>query len=130
VETYSKEIRELGDAIVQLNVLQARELGEYIRDQYGIIASSAVECRVREESAFVPNAEKVETLVDVLLTEVPDTAKIGTIKVVRALKGLGLKESKDLVESTPVAVWTHVTADEGQKLKAAIEEAGAKVVLK
>ncbi len=129
METYSKEIRELGDAIVQLNVLQARELGEYIRDQYGIIASSAVECRAQEESAITPKAEDVVTLVDVVLTEVPDAAKIGTIRVVRALKGLGLKESKDLVESTPVAVWTRVTADEGRQLKLAIEEAGAKVVL-
>lgn len=130
METYSKEIRELGDAIVQLNVLQARELGEYIRDQYGIIASSAMECRSREEPSEAPKTEDAVELVDVVLSEVPDMAKIGVIKVVRALKGLGLKESKDLVESAPVAVWARVTADEGQKFKTAIEEAGAKVVLK
>jgi large subunit ribosomal protein L7/L12 len=130
VETYSKDVRELGDAIVQLNVKQARELGEYIRDQYGIVASSAMECREREEGTVSTKVEAVVTLVDVVLTEVPDASKIGTIKVVRALKGLGLKESKDLVESAPVAVWSGVTADEGQKLKAAVEEAGAKVVLK
>jgi len=130
VETYSKEIRELGDAIVQLNIKQARELGEYIRDQYGIVASTAMECRDRNDGTVSTKVEAVATLVDVVLNKVPDVAKIGTIKVVRAMKGLGLKESKDLVESAPVVVWTGVTADEGQKLKAAIEEAGASAELK
>lgn len=130
METYSKEIRVLGDAIVQLNIKQARELGEYIRDQYGIVASTAMECRDRNEGTVSTKVEAVATLVDVVLNKVPDAAKIGTIKVVRALKGLGLKESKDLVESAPVVVWTGVTADEGQKLKAAIEEAGASAELK
>lgn len=129
METYSKEIRELGDAIVQLNVLQARALGEYIRDQYGIIASSAMECR-REEPSVSPKVEDAVELVDVMLMEVPEMARIGVIKVVRALKGLGLKESKDLVESTPIALWARITVEEGQKFKAALEETGAKVVLK
>lgn len=130
METYSKEIRELGDAIVQLNVLQARELGEYIRDQYGIIASSAVECRVRDDNSEPVSVSDEVALVDVLLTEVPSMSKIGVIKVVRELKGLGLKESKDLVEKVPVAVGVRVTAEEGAKFKAALEDAGAKVVLK
>jgi large subunit ribosomal protein L7/L12 len=77
-------------------------------------------------------AEEVEekTAFDVVLDEVPADKKIAVLKVVRELTGLGLKEAKDLVESTPKAVKEGASKDDAEAAKKKLEEAGAKASVK
>ena len=70
-----------------------------------------------------------KTEFDVILTN-PGANKIGVIKVVRELTGLGLKEAKELVDNTPKAIKENVSKDEAESIKAKLEEAGAKVEIK
>ena len=124
--SWNSEIKKLGDAIVGLTLMQAKELGDYLKDEYGIepagggvvvaagpAAAGAGEAAAEEKTAF-----------DVILKAIGDK-KIQVIKEVRALTGLGLKEAKDLVEGAPKPVKTGLTKDEAEAAKKQLEGAGA-----
>ena len=126
--TWSGEIKKLGDAIVALTVLQAKELGDYLEDVHGIKAAAAVGVAVAAPGGGAPAAVEKDTF-DVVLVSVGDK-KIPVIKVVREITSLGLKEAKDLVEGAPKAVREGVAKKEAEDLKKKLEEVGAKVELK
>ncbi|KPJ77218.1 MAG: hypothetical protein AMK72_01490 [Planctomycetes bacterium SM23_25] len=128
--TWDKKIKDLGDKIVGLTVLQAKELGDYLEDVHGIKAAApaAVGMFAAAPGAGA-EAEAEKDSFDVVLTGAGDK-KIPVIKVVREITSLGLKEAKDLVESAPKAVREGVTKDEAEQLKRKLEEAGASVELK
>ena len=128
--TWDKKIKDLGDKIVGLTVLQAKELGDYLEDVHGIKAAApaAVSMFAAAPGAGA-EAEAEKDSFDVVLTGAGDK-KIPVIKVVREITSLGLKEAKDLVESAPKAVREGVTKDEAEQLKRKLEEAGASVELK
>jgi len=128
--TWTKDIKALGDKIVGLTVLEAKELGDYLEEVHGIKAAAApVGVAMAMPGAGAAEAEEEKTIFDVILTGAGDK-KIPVIKAVREITSLGLKEAKDLVESAPKAVREGVTKDEAEELKKKLEEAGASVELK
>lgn len=127
--TYADDIKGLGDQIVGLTLIQAKNLADYLENVHGIkpAAGGAVMMAAGPAAAAAPAEEKTEF--DVVLAEIGGN-KIGVIKVVRAATGLGLKEAKDLVEAAPKPIKTGVSKEDADKLKKELEEAGAKVEVK
>ncbi len=113
-----------------MTVLELVELKNKIEEEWGITAAAPVAVAAPGGAAGGDGAAAEEkTSFDVVLTS-PGAAKIGVIKVVRAVTGLGLKEAKDLVDSAPAAVKEGVNQEEADAVKAQLEEAGASVELK
>jgi large subunit ribosomal protein L7/L12 len=126
--TWNAKIKEIGDAIVGLTVLQAKELGDYLEEVHGIkAAAGGMMMAAPAAAAAAPVVEK-DTF-DVVLVSVGDK-KIPVIKVVREITSLGLKEAKDLVESAPKPIREGLQKKEAEDLKKRLEEVGAKVELK
>jgi large subunit ribosomal protein L7/L12 len=111
-----------------MTVLELVELKKKIEDEWGITAAAAVAVAAPGGGGAPAEAEE-QTAFDVMLTSAGQ-AKIGVIKVVRAVTGLGLKEAKDLVDGAPAAVKEGVNKEEADSVKAQLEEAGATVELK
>jgi large subunit ribosomal protein L7/L12 len=127
---WSAETKELGDKIVGLSLLQAKELSDYLKEVHGIEpASGGAVMMAAPGGGGEEAADEGPTTVDVVLTSA-GSAKIPVIKAVREITGLGLKEAKALVDSAPAPVKEGVEPEEGEKLKAQLEEAGATVELK
>jgi len=128
---WSSEIKKLGDKIVGLTLMQAKELGDYLKAEYGIepAAGGAVMMTGPAPVAGAATEQAEEkTSFDVILKEFGDK-KIQVIKEVRALTGLGLKEAKDLVDSVPKPVKQGLGKEEAEAAKKQLEAAGAVVEL-
>src|SRR5437867_3333528 len=126
---FSGKIKQLGDNIVGLTILEAKDLGDYLEEVHGIKpAAGAVAIAPTQGPGPAPVAEE-KTSFDVALENF-GANKIAVIKVVRAATGLGLKEAKDLVEGAPKTVKEGLPKAEAEKLKKELEDAGAKVALK
>jgi large subunit ribosomal protein L7/L12 len=115
------------ESLGSLTVLELVELKNKIEEEWGITAAAPV-AAAAPAAAGGEVAEEKSTF-DVVLTN-SGQGKIGVIKVVRAVTGLGLKEAKDLVDSAPAAVKEGVNQEEADAVKAQLEEAGASVELK
>jgi large subunit ribosomal protein L7/L12 len=127
------EIKELGDKIAGLTLLQAKALSDYLKDAHGIEAAAggAVMMAPAAGGAGAPAEEEKKSAFDVMLIKVPDqTKKIAVIKIVREITGLGLKEAKDLVDKAPQAVKNGVPTEDAEAMKAKLEKEGALVELK
>jgi large subunit ribosomal protein L7/L12 len=115
------------EELSKLTVLEAAELSKKLEEVWGVSAAAPVAVAAAAPVAAAVEEEKTEF--DVILTEV-GAAKIGVIKVVREITGLGLTEAKAIVESAPKAIKEAVSKDEANSVKAKLEAAGAKVELK
>lgn len=126
-----EEIKSLGDQIADLTLKQAKGLSDYLKDAHGIEPAAGGAVMVAAGGAGAGGAEEAaeQTAFDVILTGFGDK-KIGVIKEVRAATGLGLKESKELVEGVPSKVKEGVSKDEAEELKKKLEEAGASAEIK
>jgi large subunit ribosomal protein L7/L12 len=126
---------DLLEAIDKMTVLELSEFIKRFEERYGVTAAApaAVAAAPAAGSAggdgAAPAAAEEQTEFTATLTEIGPN-KIPVIKVVRELTGLGLKEAKDLVDASPKAVKEGITKDEAEKIKAALEEQGAKVEIK
>ena len=116
------------DELGKMSVLDLVELKNKIEEEWGITAAAPVAAAAPAAAGGGEAAEEKSTF-DVVLTN-SGQAKIGVIKVVRAVTGLGLKEAKDRVDSAPAAVKEGVNQEEADSVKAQLEEAGASVELK
>jgi large subunit ribosomal protein L7/L12 len=128
---WSSEVRKLGDKIVSLTLMQAKELGDYLKDEYGIEpAAAGAVVMAGPAAAGGPAAEEAQekTSFNVILKEFGDK-KIQVIKEVRALTALGLKEAKDLVDNVPKPVKEGLSKEEAEAAKQQLEAAGAVVEL-
>ena len=126
----SPEIRELGDRLSKLTLVEAVSLADYLKDAHGIEPAAGAAMMMAPSGAGAAAVEEEEqTAFDVILKEFGDK-KIGVIKVVRALTSLGLKEAKDLVEGVPQPVKQGVTKEEAEEARKQLEEAGAVVEVK
>ena len=113
-----------------MTVLELVELKNKIEEEWGITAAAPVAVAAPAGAGGGDGAAAEEkSSFDVVLTSA-GAGKIGVIKVVRAVTGLGLKEAKDLVDSAPAAVKEGVNQEEADAVKAQLEEAGASVELK
>jgi large subunit ribosomal protein L7/L12 len=124
---WSSEIKKLGDKIVGLKLMQAKELGDYLKAEYGIEPVGGGVVSVAGPAAQGPAEEADEkTSFDVILKEFGDK-KIQVIKEVRALTSLGLKEAKDLVEAAPKPVKEGLSKEDAEAAKKQLEAVGAVV---
>ncbi len=123
---FSVEVKELGDKIVKLTLLQAKELGDYLKEVHGIEPAAGAAVMMAGPAAGGAGAAAAEekTSFDVILKEIGDK-KIQVIKEVRALTGLGLKEAKDLVDGAPKTVKEGISKADAEAAKKQIESAGA-----
>ena len=119
-------IEEFIETLKGLTVLELKDLVNALEEAFGV---SAAPVAVAAPAAGGGAAVEEKSSFDVFLTEV-GASKMGVIKAVKTLTGLGLKEDKDLVDSAPKEIKKGVNKEEAEKIKAALEEAGAKVELK
>ena len=117
------DIKALAEELVNLTVKDVQELATILKEEYGIEPAAAAVVAVAGPAAA---AEAEQTEFDVILKSA-GAAKLGVVKAVKEATGLGLKESKDIVDKAPVAVKEKVSKAEAEALKAALEEAGADV---
>lgn len=123
------DIKALAEQLVNLTIKEANELAAVLENEYGIKpAAAAVAVAAAPAGEAAPAAEE-QTEFTVVLKEA-GANKIGVIKEVRALTGLGLKEAKDLVDGAPSTVKESVSKEEAEAIKAKLTEAGATVELK
>ena len=121
---------EILEKLKSLTLLEAADLVKQIEETFGVsaAATAAPVMMAGVPGAAEPEEEKTEF--DVVLEEVPKDKKIAILKVVRSITGLGLKEAKEMVESTPKAIKEATTKDDAEDTKKKLEEAGAKVSVK
>lgn len=115
-ETFIEDLKSM-------SVLELNELVKAIEEEFGVTAAAPVAMVAAEAVAEGP------TEVSVILTAA-GSSKVGVIKVVRELTGLGLKEAKDLVDSAPAPIKEGIQPEEAEAVKAKLEEAGASVEVK
>jgi large subunit ribosomal protein L7/L12 len=122
------DLQKIVDDLSSLTVLEAADLAKMLEEKWGVSAAAAVAVAAGGGAAAAAPAEE-KTEFTVVLAAAGEK-KIEVIKEVRALTGLGLKEAKDLVEGAPKPVKEGVNKEEADKIKAALEKAGAKVEFK
>ncbi len=120
------DLNAILDSIKELKLLEVAELVKMMEEEFGVSAAAPVMVAAAGDGAGAA-AEKTEF--DVILADA-GAKKLGVIKVVRGITGLGLKEAKALVDECPKPIKEAVSKDEAEKIKAELEEAGAKVELK
>jgi large subunit ribosomal protein L7/L12 len=125
---FSAKVTELGNNILGLTLKEAKDLGDFLKEQ-GIEPAAGGMMMAAAPAAAPAEKEEEKTNFDVVLKAAGEK-KIQVIKVVREATGLGLKEAKDLVEGAPKNVKEGVTKQESEDAKKQLEEAGATVEIK
>jgi large subunit ribosomal protein L7/L12 len=123
----SEKITNILEEIKSLTILELNDLVKAVEEEFGVSAAAPVGV-VAAAGAAAPAAEE-KTEFDVILASFGSN-KLGVIKAVREITGLGLKDAKDMVEGAPKTVKEGVSKDEAEKVKAALTEAGATVEIK
>ena len=124
--SFSDDIKSMGDKIVGLTLLQAKELGDYLKEEHGIEPAAGAVAVAAAPEGEGAEAEEEKTAFDVVLKEIGDK-KIQVIKEVRAATGLGLKEAKALVDQAPKTVKEGLSKEDAETLRKTLEEAGATI---
>ena len=120
------DVKAIAEQLVNLTVKEVQELSTILKDEYGIEPAAAA---VVVAAGGGGEAAAAKTSFDVILVEA-GAAKLGVVKIVKDLTGLGLKESKDLVDGAPKPLKEGVSKEEAESIKKQLEEAGAKVEVK
>ncbi|MBP6756608.1 MAG: 50S ribosomal protein L7/L12 [Bacteroidia bacterium] len=120
------DVKAIAETLVNLTVKEVQELATVLKDEYGIEPAAAA---VVVSAGGGGDAAAAKTSFDVILVEA-GAAKLGVVKVVKDLTGLGLKEAKDLVDGAPKPVKEGISKEEAESIKKTLEEAGAKVEVK
>nr|YP_009332628.1 ribosomal protein L12 [Membranoptera weeksiae]YP_009332848.1 ribosomal protein L12 [Membranoptera tenuis]AHZ94642.1 ribosomal protein L12 [Membranoptera weeksiae]AKL79104.1 ribosomal protein L12 [Membranoptera tenuis] len=130
----SDKINNIIENLKSLTLLEAAELVKQIEEVFDVDASSASNSNMvmmaTDNNNLLNNEIEEKTEFDVVLEEVPSAKKIAVLKVVRSLTSLGLKEAKELVESTPKMIKESTSKEDAEEIKAKLEEVGAKVSIK
>lgn len=127
---FDSAIKEIGDKIVGLTLLQAQSLADYLKDTYGIEPAAAGGVVMAAAPAGAEAAAEEQTEFDVIIKG-PGAKKLQVIKVVRAARSdLGLKEAKELVDTAPKAMLEGISKEDAEKWKKELETAGADVEIK
>ena len=121
------DVKALAEELVNLTVKDVQELANILKEEYGIEPAAAAVVVADGGAAAAGPAEQTEF--DVILKSAGQ-AKLGVIKAVKEVLGLGLKEAKELVDGAPATLKEKVSAAEAEQIKSALEEQGAEVVVK
>lgn len=122
------ELKELAEQLVNLTVKEVSDLATILEEEYGIKPAAAAAV-VAGPAAGGAEAAAEQTEFDVILTSF-GSAKLAVVKAVKSELGVGLKEAKALVDAAPAALKEGISKDDAEKLKAALEGAGASVEVK
>ena len=120
------DVKAIAETLVNLTVKEVQELAQILKDEHGIEPAAAA---VVVAAGGGGDAAAAKTSFDVVLLEA-GAAKLGVVKLVKDLTGLGLKEAKELVDGAPKPVKEGISKEEAESMKKALEEAGAKVEVK
>jgi|UniRef100_UPI00404A4B5B large subunit ribosomal protein L7/L12 len=123
------DLKDFAEQLVNLTVKEVNELAKILKDEYGIEPAAAAVAVAAGGGAGAGEAAEEQTEFTVVLKSA-GASKLGVVKLVKELTGLGLKEAKELVDNAPSNVKEAVSKDEAEGLKASLEEAGAEVELK
>jgi ribosomal protein L7/L12 len=126
MEEIKMTIEQIIDAIKEMKVLELNELVKKAEEEFGVSAAAPVAVGV---AAGPAEAAEEKSEFDIILAEA-GASKVGVIKVVREVTGLGLKDAKDLVDGAPKPIKEGVSKDEAEEIKTKLEAAGAKVEVK
>ena len=118
------DVKSLAESLVGLTVKEVQELAEFLKSEYGIEPAAATVVASADGGGAVAAEEK--TSFDVILKSA-GAAKLGVVKIVKELTGLGLKEAKDLVDGAPKAIKEGVDKATAEEIKNKLTEAGAEV---
>jgi len=123
------DIKVIAEQLVNLTVKQVKELTDLLKSEYGIEpAAAAAAVAAPTQAADSAQVEEKSTF-DIILKS-PGGQKLNVVKLVKEITGLGLKESKDLVDASPKPVKEGVSKEEAESIKARLEEVGAEVEVK
>jgi len=126
---WSADIKKLGDKIVALTLMQAKELGDYLKEEHGIEPAAGGAVMMAGPAVQAQSEEKAEkTSFNVILKEFGEK-KIQVIKEVKSITGLGLKEAKELVDNLPKTVKEGLSKEDAETLQKQLEAVGAVVEL-
>jgi len=123
------DLKDFAEQLVNLTVKEVNELAQILKDEYGIEPAAAAVAVAGPAAGDGGEAAEEKSEFDVILTAA-GASKLGVVKLVKELTGLGLKEAKELVDNAPSTVKEGVSKDEAEGLKSSLEEAGAEVELK
>lgn len=123
------DLKSFAEQLVNLTVKEVNELAQILKDEYGIEPAAAAVAVAGPAAGGEAAAAEEKTSFDVVLVDAGGS-KLAVVKLVKDLTGLGLKESKDLVDSAPKELKEGVSKEEAEALKTQLEEAGAKVEIK
>ena len=123
----SEKSLQILEQIKTLTILELADLVKALEEEFGVSAAPVAVAGPAVAAEAAAPAEQTEF--DVILVDA-GASKMGVIKVVKEITGLGLKEAKEVVDAAPKALKEKVSADEAESLKAKLEEAGAKVEVK
>lgn len=123
------ELKEIAETLVNLTVKDVNELANILKEEYGIEPAAAAVAVAGGAAGGAAEAAEEKTEFDVILKSAGGS-KLAVVKLVKELTGLGLKESKELVDGAPSPLKEGVTKDKADSLKSSLEEAGAEVEIK
>ncbi len=125
------DLKTFAEQLVNLTVKEVNELADILKEEYGIEPAAAAVAVASAGGGGEAGGDAAEekTEFDVIL-KAPGGSKLGVVKIVKELTGLGLKDAKEIVDSAPKAVKEAVSKDEAESIKKSLEEAGAEVELK
>jgi large subunit ribosomal protein L7/L12 len=123
------DIKVIAEQLVNLTVKEVKELTDLLKTEYGIEPAAAVAVAAPAQAADTDAQAEEKTSFDILLKH-PGGQKLNVVKLVKEITGLGLKESKDLVDAAPKPVKEGVSKEEAESIKARLEEVGAEVEIK
>jgi large subunit ribosomal protein L7/L12 len=119
------DVKALAENLVGLTVKEVQELAEFLKSEYGIEPAAAAAVATTDAGGGAPVVEE-KTAFDVIL-KAPGANKLGIVKIVKELTGLGLKEAKDLVDGAPKAIKEGVDKATSEEIKKKLTDAGADV---
>ncbi len=125
----NEKITAIVEEIKSLTILELNELVKAVEEEFGVSAAAPVAVAGAAVAGAAAPAAEEKTEFDVVLTGFGDK-KLGVIKVIREITGLGLKEAKDMVEGCPKNVKEGISKEDAEKIKAQLVEAGATVEIK
>lgn len=120
-------LHDLADEVVNLTMLEMKELVERVADHFGIEETADDDVGVAAAAVVEEEVVEEKTAFDLKMTAFDDKSKIKVIKEIRAITGLGLKEAKELVEGVPKVIKKDIKMEEAEELKAKLEAVGATI---
>ena len=123
----NEKITNIIEEVKALTVLELSELVKALEEEFGVSAAAPVAVGVAAPADAPAAAEQTEFTV---VLKSAGAAKLGVVKAVKEITGLGLKEAKDLVDGAPANLKENISKDEAEALKAKLEEAGAEIEIK